>query len=125
MRESCSDMADGHLGAERFLFTSESIGEGHPVGSTKVVSGRWSESPSVIRSLKWPALQQERRQFQLSVCNRILSGHSLIPSVVFQAHPRLSRVHANSKQRGSRQLSMASVFSMGLCLSGTPCLTGL
>ena len=23
-------MADGHLGADRFLFTSESVGEGHP-----------------------------------------------------------------------------------------------
>ena len=66
--------------------------------AAKVVSGRWSESPSVIKgSLKWPALQQRRQFQQLSVCNRILCGHSLTPSAVFQAHPRPSRVHANSK----------------------------
>lgn len=64
----------------------------------KVVTKRWSESSTALRSyLHWPVLQARRDFQQLCVCNRILSGNSLIPSSVFQPHPRPSRVHSNTK----------------------------
>ena len=47
--------------------------------------------------LQWPSLRASQAFQQLCVCNRILRDLSLLPSSMFQSHPRPSRAHVNSK----------------------------
>ncbi len=66
--------------------------------AAKVVTRKWSATGSdLVNQLGWPRLHLRRQLAKLCLCEKILSGESLIPTSVFEPHPSTSVRHANSK----------------------------
>ena len=61
-------------------------------------AGKWSEGSETLRQeLSWPLLSTRRSFQKLSLCRRILNGHSLIPDTVFPPNTSSHLRHPNSR----------------------------
>ena len=66
--------------------------------AARLVTGKWSEGSEKLREeLSWPLLTTRRSFQKLSLCRRILNGHSLIPDTVFPPNTSSHLRHPNSR----------------------------
>lgn len=66
--------------------------------AARIVTNNWTKDAAQLKSdLKWSPLADRRKFQKLSLCYRILSGNSIIPSSVFQPHPHPCARRMNSK----------------------------
>ena len=74
--------------------------------AARLVTGKWSEGSEKLREeLSWPLLSTRRSFQKLSLCRRILNGHSLIPDTVFPPNTSSHLRHPNSRPLNRRTIT--------------------